>query len=206
MKYQLLPPLSEEEYAELKADIAARGVIVPVEKDEDGNTLDGHHRLQICEELEMDCPVVVRSGLTEQEKRAHVRSLNVIRRHLSREQKRVVIAEQLKETPEKSNRQIAETLQVSHVTVAAVREQAEATGQIVQLDKTTGKDGKSRTTHAARKQSAPARKPDSSLAEFISIEWPTAGTKAILTFALPTGKQWEVWVPIKKLEKGNTHA
>ena len=30
--YQLLPPLSPEDYAALKADIIARGVLVPVEK------------------------------------------------------------------------------------------------------------------------------------------------------------------------------
>ena len=39
--YQLLPPLSAEEYAALKADIAARGVQVPVEVDEAGETLNG---------------------------------------------------------------------------------------------------------------------------------------------------------------------
>jgi len=42
--YQLLPPLSEEEYQSLRADIAEHGVLIPVELDEFGNVLDGHHR------------------------------------------------------------------------------------------------------------------------------------------------------------------
>ena len=38
--FQVMPPLSAEEYAELKADIQARGVMVPIEYDEDGAVLD----------------------------------------------------------------------------------------------------------------------------------------------------------------------
>lgn len=43
IRYQLLPDLTEEEYEALKADIAERGVMVPIELDEQGNVLDGHH-------------------------------------------------------------------------------------------------------------------------------------------------------------------
>src|SRR5687768_2923035 len=50
-KYQLFPDLAPEEYEELKADIAARGVQVPIEYDEEKNILDGHHRKRICDEL-----------------------------------------------------------------------------------------------------------------------------------------------------------
>ena len=49
--YQVMPDLTADEYAELKADIKTRGVMVPIEFDEQGNPLDGHHRLRICEEL-----------------------------------------------------------------------------------------------------------------------------------------------------------
>lgn len=51
-KYQVMPELTAEEYSELKADIAERGVMVPIEYDEQGNVLDGYHRLKICEELD----------------------------------------------------------------------------------------------------------------------------------------------------------
>lgn len=49
--YQLLPPLSDEEYAALRADIAERGVLVPIVRDQHGNILDGHHRVRIAEDL-----------------------------------------------------------------------------------------------------------------------------------------------------------
>ncbi len=76
-------------------------------------------------------------------------SANIHRRHLTREQRRGLVAELLKAQPEKSNRQIAKQAKVDHKTVAAVRGASEGTGEIPQLDKTVGKDGKAR----------PARKP-----------------------------------------------
>jgi ParB-like chromosome segregation protein Spo0J len=69
--YQSMPPLSGGEYADLKADIAARGVLVPVEVDERGAVLDGHHRLRAWHELRAagvnvpDYPRVVREGWSE---------------------------------------------------------------------------------------------------------------------------------------------
>ena len=51
MTYQFLPPLSDSDYEALKGDIATRGIMVPIEYDQDGNVLDGHHRLRICAEL-----------------------------------------------------------------------------------------------------------------------------------------------------------
>src|ERR1017187_8447727 len=49
--YQLLPPLSDDEFASLKADIRAHGVLVPIELDTDGVMLDGHHHLRAWTEL-----------------------------------------------------------------------------------------------------------------------------------------------------------
>lgn len=143
--YQLLPPLSPEDYAALEADIIARGVLVPVEYDEAGNILDGHHRVQICESLGLvDWPRFVRKGLSEDEKRAHARALNLSRRHLTTAQKREIIEAQLKETPSISSRAIAARFGVSDKTVTAVRRSLEATAEIPQLDKTEGRDGKMR--------------------------------------------------------------
>ena len=142
MIYQVMPDLSEDEYAELKSDIASRGVMVPIEFDEQGNVLDGHHRLQICEELNItDYPKVIRAGLTEEEKYTHARKLNLARRHLSQEQKRSLIQQQLQATPEKSDRQIAKDLGVSHHTVSTQRENLESIGQIAQCDRKTS-DGR----------------------------------------------------------------
>ena len=82
--YQLCPPLKAEELTALRTDIEQRGVQVAVELDEDGNILDGHHRVAIADELGItDYPTVIRRGLDEQAKREHVIALNLNRRHLA---------------------------------------------------------------------------------------------------------------------------
>ena len=47
-KFQVMPPLTDDDFAALKADIKANGLLIPVEVDEDGNVLDGHHRVRAC--------------------------------------------------------------------------------------------------------------------------------------------------------------
>lgn len=167
VKYQLLPPLTEVEFADLKADIKARGVLVPVEYDDDGEVLDGHHRVRACAELGVtDWPRVVRTGFSEDAKRLHARQLNLARRHLDRAQKRALIAAQLKDTPEKSNRQIAEGLKVDHKTVQAVRSERQSIGEIPQCPRETRngraypaerRPAKASATGSDRKQSASCR-------------------------------------------------
>ena len=143
MKYQVMPELTAEEYAELKADIAERGVMIPIEFDEQGNVLDGYHRLQICAELGIkDYPKVIRAGMTESEKLTHARKLNIARRHLNAEQKRELIREQLRATPEQSDRQIAKALGVDHKTIGVQRNEMKERGEIPHLETSTGADGK----------------------------------------------------------------
>lgn len=87
MSYQLLRPLNKAERDALKESIRTTGVKVPIEFDEHGAVLDGHHRLAICQELGItDYPRVVRVGMTEEQKREHVLSLNTARRHLSNDE------------------------------------------------------------------------------------------------------------------------
>lgn len=120
--YQPMPDLDADEYAALKADIADRGVMVPVEYDEHGNVLDGHHRIRACHELGItDWPTVTRSGLDAAGKRRHARTLNLSRRHLSRADRRRVIADEITEDPDRSDRAIARLLGVDHKTVGSVR-------------------------------------------------------------------------------------
>jgi len=108
--------LSAEEYEALKADIAQRGVQVPVEYDEDGNILDGYHRVRACQELGItDWPKVVRRGLTEEQKIEHALALNLHRRHLTREQRRELVVRLRQQGW--SLRRIAERLGVHHDTV-----------------------------------------------------------------------------------------
>lgn len=121
-KYQLLPPLEQIEYDNLKASIKEVGVTVPIIYDENGDVLDGHHRLQIIEELGIkDFPKLVKRGLTEAEKRSLARSVNIHRRHLNRAQRRSLIVDELMDNPTLPNLQIAQRLGVSDHTVAKIR-------------------------------------------------------------------------------------
>ena len=145
MDYQVMPNLSGDEYEELKADIAERGVMVPIEFDEAGNVLDGHHRLRVCEELGIkEYPKVIRVGLSEEDKRLHARKLNMARRHLTQEQRREMIKRQLLETPEKSDRQISAGLGVDRRTVDRIREQMVDNIELGHCPSSIGADGKTR--------------------------------------------------------------
>jgi ParB-like chromosome segregation protein Spo0J len=117
-KYRLLPELNAESFAALKADIAERGVVVPVLVDEFGAIIDGHNRARTCRELGINnYPVEVRSGLSEADKRTLTRKLNAPRRHLSRQQVRQLIADQSRDTPDWADRRISRELGVDHKTV-----------------------------------------------------------------------------------------
>ena len=85
-RYELLPPLSTEEFDALKADIKANGVQVPVVVDEDGEVLDGHHRLK----CDKKAPRRVIEGMTEGEKLAYVYGANNRRRNLSPAEKKAL--------------------------------------------------------------------------------------------------------------------
>lgn len=121
MKYQVMPDLTPIEYEALKADISERGVLVPVEVDETGAILDGHHRVRAWQELRSegaglaDYPRMIRVGLTEEQKRNHARSLNVLRRHLSKEQRDEVMKAMAQDGA--SPDEIAAAVGVSHMTV-----------------------------------------------------------------------------------------
>lgn len=142
MKYQLLPRLSPEEFASLERSIIAHGVLVPVEYDEAGEIIDGHHRVEICESLGLvDWPRFVRKGLSEVDKRTLSRELNFARRHMTTAQKQAVIGDQLRDTPSISSRAIAGMLGVHHSTVETVRKRMVDGGEISHHEEIEGKDG-----------------------------------------------------------------
>lgn len=91
-RYQLLPPLTDDEYKSLREDIAAHGIRVPVDVDEDGEILDGHHRHEIATALDIDCPTRVITGYDEAGKRDYALAVNLHRRALSIEQRRELVA------------------------------------------------------------------------------------------------------------------
>lgn len=114
-KYQPFRDLPANQYEALKADIAQKGVLLPVVVDEDGNILDGHQRRRICAELHIDCPTTVMAGLSEDEKQAVATVLNVFRRHLAGVERSQAI--QRLSALGWSARRIGETVGVHHTTV-----------------------------------------------------------------------------------------
>lgn len=119
--YQLMPPLSAEEFAALRADVAEHGIRVPIDVDEHGVILDGHHRARVAAELGVALPTRVLTGLTEQDKREHAVAVNAHRRMLSREQRRGLVRAELERDPDRSDRAIGRVCGVDHKTVGAMR-------------------------------------------------------------------------------------
>lgn len=144
-RYQVLPAMPPDQFNALKADIAERGVLVPLDVTEDGFILDGHHRYRACRELGIeDFPTIVRPGLGEEDRRLFARNNNMLRRHLSRKQVRELIEAQLRDTPSWANSRIGQALGVDKKTVQAARRRLEATGEIPRLTELVGADGKQR--------------------------------------------------------------
>jgi len=152
VRYQVMPPLSAEEYQELYEDIKANGVMVPIVVDEDEVIVDGHHRAKIAAELGIPCPEEMIAGKSESEKRNMAFTLNLKRRHLNREQRRALIAESLKADPQLSNREHERRTGSHKNTIQSVREELESTGQIAQSETRLSADGRERPSSQLRRE------------------------------------------------------
>ena len=141
----LMPDLAPWDYELLKASIARVGVLVPVLKDEYGNTIDGYQRERACQELAItDYRIETVAGLSEDQKRDRAFTLNLVRRRLDQKQMRELIAAELKRTPDLSDNWLAQILGSTDKTVAAARQELIATSEIPKLNALRGKDGKYR--------------------------------------------------------------
>jgi hypothetical protein len=152
----LFPMMAEDELRDLAADIKKNGQREPIYVYK-CQVLDGRNRRRACAvagvrpyyewlnapDQDLDDPL------------AFVLSKNLHRRHLTAEQRREIVSRLLKDRPGRSNRQVASQVGVDHKTVGAVRKQLETTGEIPQLDKTEGKDGKARRRPARKPKSRP---------------------------------------------------
>lgn len=144
MLYQFLPRLADDEYAALEKSIRDHGVQVPIVVDENRSVIDGHHRKEIADRLGVDCPRRFAVDLTDEQKRTLSLSLNLDRRHLSREQKQDLVRKSLAVDPHLSDRQHADRTGVAHTTVGRARSDLEATGALHQSDMRTSADGRAR--------------------------------------------------------------
>lgn len=88
---RFLPALTEDEYAALRSDIAAHGILVPVIVDADGLILDGVHRTRIADELGVEVSVC-QMGQASEERKMHLAvGLNMRRRHLDADRRRELV-------------------------------------------------------------------------------------------------------------------
>jgi len=168
---ELFPPMSSDELRELGADIVKKnGLVAPIalwrrNPNEPLQLLDGRNRLDAIElvtgrTVEVGVPSLMAGDFLATNKVlmldksvepfAYVISANIHRRHLDAEQKRNLIAKLIKATPEKSDRQIAETVKASPTTVGTVRAEMEAKGDVSKLD--TRRDSKGRNQPAKKKR------------------------------------------------------
>lgn len=117
-----VPPLSKEEYEQLKDSISDGGINVPVMIGEH-SLVDGRHRWRAARELGLkEIPAIFIRGLTvEQERELGVR-VNAVRRQLTREQKRAMVRAELRRDPSRSSRYIASLCGVYHQMVETVRQ------------------------------------------------------------------------------------
>lgn len=134
--YQVLPPLSDEEYAALEADICRNGIQDPVTVDEKGVPIDGYNRAEIALENDLEIPHNVVSGLSGQEKRDLAYRLNLNRRHMEHGQKQEIVEQYLLEDWDGDNTgewygEVASTLGVGGSTVRKVFTDLRADGKLV---------------------------------------------------------------------------
>ncbi len=166
---ELFPMMSESELRELGEDIKEQKLHEPIAlwfPDPESNKpelLDGRNRMDAMEAAGISVVrdewkgggihqlLVSWSGVyAPADPYAYVISRNIHRRHLTAEQRRELIAKLLKANPDHSNRQIAETIKASHVTVGAVRAELEGRGQIDHVEARTDTKGRQQPAHKAR--------------------------------------------------------
>jgi hypothetical protein len=136
------PLMEGQEFADLVVDIKTHGLHEPIVIFQ-GQILEGRNRYRACKAAGVS---YVADNILDPEfdAVAYVVSKNIHRRHLTAEQKRDLIEKLLKAKPQSSDRTIAKQTKVDHKTVGKTRSKLEATGEIPQLKKTVGADGKSR--------------------------------------------------------------
>jgi len=115
-RWQLLPALTIDELDSLRSDIAAHGVLDPVELDDEGEIIDGHHRAMIADSLGISYPTVTRSGWSDDDIVEHVFRKHLGRRNLTTEQRHEVVRE-MRRRLRWSNVRIATALGVDEATV-----------------------------------------------------------------------------------------
>ncbi|OLL29501.1 hypothetical protein BTH42_22485 [Burkholderia sp. SRS-W-2-2016] len=172
-KYQFFPDLPGDIYSNLERSILQFGVKHPIVVNRrDGEVVDGFHRAKICAAHGIECPRV-EVDLPEEQAATLARRLNADRRHLTEQQQRDAVAGRLIDSPERSDRQIAAESGTTHRTVAKVRRELEATGELGTVSSRIGADGRTRR-QPARKPATPKPPPKRRLPPVVERPLPPA--------------------------------
>lgn len=161
--YQMFRPLTIVERDKLKESIRQHGVLVPIVVDPDGNIIDGHHRLELAEELGKECRRDVRAGLSDTEKLDLAETLNAHRRQqteaemrAANERKREKAAAYVREHPQASVRRVAAATGTGKTLAHEVKQDLVATGQVSAADTSEGRDGKRQKATKTKRAAKPA--------------------------------------------------
>jgi len=128
----LFPLLGEADLDALAADIEAHGLREPIWRHRDGRLLDGRNRLEACRRAGVEPASRTFEG-PDEALLDFVLSLNLHRRHLTREQKRELIEKLLKARPERPDNATAKLAKASDKTVGLARRKLEASSEIPKL-------------------------------------------------------------------------
>jgi len=140
--FQHFDALDELTIDELRESIREHGVVVPIIRDSYGRIIDGHHRAQIADELDVECPAVTLDDIDDDEQLHQLAvDLNTVRRHLTPAQRQTLVKE-LRENGH-SLRSIATAVGVSPSTAANDVTKLEADGDLEQPERIKGRDGRS---------------------------------------------------------------
>jgi hypothetical protein len=164
---ELFPPMSPDDLRTLGEDIIKNGLTSPIalwraDPKAPEQLLDGRNRLDAIEMM-TGCQVIVGPPSLmagedfvacdkvivldkSVDPYAYVISANIHRRHLTAEKKRELVAELIKQQPNKSDRQIAEQAKSNRTTVGQIRKGLENTGDVSIVDTRTDRKGRKQPT------------------------------------------------------------
>jgi len=108
--------------------------------------LRGWTRYNASKELGLETIPVITIDVPKDKREDFVIQDNTARRQMTAEQKKVIARKVLKNSPQKSDRQIGAITGLDNKTIGKLRSEMETTEEIPQLTETIGKDGKKRTT------------------------------------------------------------
>ncbi|TGM87969.1 hypothetical protein EHR05_14865 [Leptospira licerasiae] len=149
-------PIQAWDYENIRDSIKEEGVKDPIRGYMGPNrvfqVLSGSNRLRACQELNIsEIPIEEYEKGTREEHIKFAITENLVRRHFTTEQKRVLAVKLLKLDPALSNRALAKTIGIDDKTVGNVRKNLESGAEIPHLDSRKGRDGK---TQSAKKSGA----------------------------------------------------